>query len=114
MIEKSLPNSGARFSLVNLPCLVLASVRRARPALVLDPVDAPPCKWHLPFTLYAGRRQLAPDRVLALQRRPCHRCPNLVERPTVLPFVNPIVVPYIGFYYTVFLLSKRGWAYLVE
>ena len=38
---------------MNLPCLVLASVRRARPASVRGPVVAPPCKWHLPLTLYA-------------------------------------------------------------
>ena len=30
--------ASARFSLVNLPCLVLASVSRARPSLVLGPV----------------------------------------------------------------------------
>ena len=30
--------ASARFSLVNLPCLILASVSRARPSLVLGPV----------------------------------------------------------------------------
>jgi hypothetical protein len=54
-----------RFSFVNLPCLVLASVRRARPASVRGPVDAPPCKWHLPLRFYAGRCHFELERVLA-------------------------------------------------
>ena len=94
--------------------MVFEATRRARPSLVRGPVDAPPCKWHLPLRLYAGRWHFDPVRVLAPQRRPCHRCPNLVERPTVLPFVKVIITPYKEFYYIGFLLSKRGLGYLVE
>ena len=47
--------ASARFSLVNLPCLVLASVSRARPSLVLGPVEAPPWSLQRPTGSLAGR-----------------------------------------------------------
>ena len=60
-----------RFSLVNLPCLVLASVSRARPSLVLGPVLAPPCSLQRPTGSLAGRWHRVPRRVLASHRIPC-------------------------------------------
>ena len=67
-------------------------------------------KEHLDITDPEFTWHAEPDLVLAPHRTPFHLSPNLVKRPTVLPFVNPIVVPYIGFYYIVFLLLKREWA----
>ena len=57
--------ASARFSFVNLPCLVLASVSRARPSLVLGPVLAPPWSLQRPTGSLAGRWQGVPLRVRA-------------------------------------------------
>ena len=63
--------ASARFSLVKRPCLVLASVSRARPSLVLGPVEAPPWSLQRPTGSLAGRWHGVPLRVRASQRIPC-------------------------------------------
>ena len=67
--------ASARFSLVNLPCLVLASVSRASPSLVLGPVLAPPWSLQRPTGSLAGRWHKVPRRVRASHRIPCQSGP---------------------------------------
>ena len=63
--------AAARFSLVKRPCLILASVSRARPSLVLGPVEAPPWSLQRPTGSLAGRWHKVPRRVRASHRIPC-------------------------------------------
>ena len=67
--------ASARFSLVNLPCLVLASVSRARPSLVRWPVEAPPWSLQRPTGSLAGRWHKVPLRVRASHLWPCQSGP---------------------------------------
>lgn len=104
-----LPKAAARFSLVYLPCVVRAAVRRARPSSVLGPVDLPPCREQRPLRLYAGLWQGVPLRVLAPHRWSGQSAPKR----KLLPFWNLHLVTLkptaaMGFYYTPFVLVVRG------
>jgi len=98
-----LPKAAARFSLVYLPCVVRAAVRRARPSSVLGPVDLPPCREQRPLRLYAGLWQGVPLRVLAPHRWPGKSGPNCQGIPfSRLVFVMLKSPADMGFYYTPF------------
>jgi len=104
-----LPKAAARFSLVYLPCVVRAAVRRARPSSVLGPVDFPPCREQRPLRLYAGLWQGVPLRVLAPQRWPGQSGPKRHGMPfSRLLFVMLKSPPRMGFHYTPYMQVVRG------
>jgi len=57
--------ASARLSAVNLPCLILDSVSRASPSLVLGPVEASLWSLQQPTGSLAGRWHSVPLRVQA-------------------------------------------------
>ena len=114
MIEKSLPNSGARFSLVNLPCLVLASVRRAA---VLGPRSSACAAVDLqrPTGSLAGRCHGVPFRVRASHLLLGQSGPKRHGIPFKrLTFVTLFLSSFTGNYNTIIWVVWRGVSGLVH
>ena len=68
------------------PCLKCAATTLFFPALVLGPVDFPPCIRHLVMPLTTGFLQDVLARVFAPQRRPGQALPSLVFLPARIKF----------------------------
>ena len=104
--------AAARFSLVKRPCLILASVSRARPSLVLGPVEAPPGSLQRPTGSLAGRWHKVPRRVRASHRIPCQFGPY--SHGLGLVFIVLNYHRFMGFYYTPYWMALLGMRDLVD
>ena len=104
--------ASARFTLIKPPCLILASVSRARPSLVLGPVLAPPWSLQRPTGSLAGRWHKVPRRVRASHRIPCQFGPY--SHGLGLAFIVLNYHRFMGFYYTPSWMALLGMRVLVR